>query len=213
MFLEQKFEEMCRPQLRRIHQTAYRITRNREDAEDAVQESLLQAFLHLRDFDGRSAFSTWLTRIVINSSLMLLRKRRNHRSVSLDFSSDPDGNPGLLEPVDGAAQPEQQYLGRERERTLREAVGLLRPAIRRVLEVQLEECSMKKTAEMMGISVCAAKGRLFHGKAALRKSRKLKVLVKEGHAGATLHSHRGTMCHKLHISSRITGAEGEALST
>ena len=61
--------------------TVCRITRNHEDAEDAVQDAFLRAFLHLQSFDGRSTFSTWLTRIGINSALMILRKRRNSREV------------------------------------------------------------------------------------------------------------------------------------
>src|ERR1700739_841772 len=59
--------------------TVRRITRNNEDAEDACQDAFLRAFLHLQSFDGRSTFSTWLTRIGINSALMILRKRRNSR--------------------------------------------------------------------------------------------------------------------------------------
>src|ERR1700758_117515 len=62
--------------------TVVRITRNHEDAEDAVQDAFLSAFLHIQSFDGRSTFSTWLTRIGINSALMILRKRRNSREVS-----------------------------------------------------------------------------------------------------------------------------------
>ena len=57
--------------------TVLRITRNREDAEDALQESFLKAFVHLNSFDGRSKFSTWLTRIAINSALMILRRKRS----------------------------------------------------------------------------------------------------------------------------------------
>src|ERR1700677_2066844 len=48
-----------------------RITKNHEDAEDALQDSLLRAFVHIKDFDGRSSFTTWLTRIAINSALMM----------------------------------------------------------------------------------------------------------------------------------------------
>ena len=181
---ETTFEELCQPQLRKIFQTAYHITRNREDAEDAVQDTLLQAFLHLGDFDGRSAFSTWVTRIAINSALMTIRKRRTQRSVSLDSPGNTESAAGTWEVADPAAHPEQLYLIGERQRKIREAVATLRPTIRRVIEVQqLEERSMKDAAEMIGISVCAAKGRLFHGKAALRRLRKLKLLCIDGGGG------------------------------
>src|SRR6516225_226220 len=71
------FDLLCERYLSQLIRAAFRVTRNREDAEDAVQDALLNAFVHLRAFDGRSSFSTWLTRIAINSALMLLRKRKS----------------------------------------------------------------------------------------------------------------------------------------
>jgi RNA polymerase sigma-70 factor (ECF subfamily) len=64
---------------------AYRIVGNRDDAEDAVQEAWLKAYAHLNTFEGRSEFSTWLTRITINSALMTLRgRRRTHPEASME---------------------------------------------------------------------------------------------------------------------------------
>src|SRR5215471_7344451 len=68
------FEALCAPYRKRLLQTGFTITGNREDAEDAVQDSLMRAFLGINDFRGVSSFSTWLTRIVINSALMIRRK-------------------------------------------------------------------------------------------------------------------------------------------
>ena len=70
--------------------TIRRVTRNHEDAEDAVQDAFLSAFLHLQSFDGRSTFSTWLTRIGVNAALMILRKRRNSREVSVHSDGEND---------------------------------------------------------------------------------------------------------------------------
>jgi len=64
------FGELCKRHEKRIFHVALRITRNHEDAEDALQECFLNAMVHLRDFDGRSQFTTWLTRIAINAALM-----------------------------------------------------------------------------------------------------------------------------------------------
>jgi RNA polymerase sigma factor (sigma-70 family) len=69
--------ELCQPHAKKIFVTVYRITKNREEAEDAVQDSLLRAFVHSKGFDNRSSFSTWLTRIATNSVLMILQKRRS----------------------------------------------------------------------------------------------------------------------------------------
>ena len=68
------FEKVCQALRPRLLKTAIRITRNRQDAEDAVQDSLMRAYLHIEEFQGNSAFSTWLTRIVMNSALMINRK-------------------------------------------------------------------------------------------------------------------------------------------
>ena len=71
------FATLCERYMQQTLRATYRITRNREDSEDAVQDALLRAFVHLKDFNGESSFATWLTRIAINSALMILRKKRS----------------------------------------------------------------------------------------------------------------------------------------
>ena len=66
--------ELCERHKKQVSCVTRRIIRNREDAEDAAQECFLNAFVHLKTFDGRSQFATWLTRIAINAALMKLRK-------------------------------------------------------------------------------------------------------------------------------------------
>jgi RNA polymerase sigma factor (sigma-70 family) len=172
------FRQLYEQSAPRVLKTLYRITRNREDAEDALQEAFLSALLHVKDFDGRSSFSTWFTRIAINSALMILRKKRTHREHSLD-DTDADANEKQWVVPDTAANPEKLYAQVEREGILKAAVGDLRPTIRKAVEVgQLQERSMRETADVLGISVAAAKARLFHARAALRKSRKLRAISK-----------------------------------
>lgn len=171
---ELSFDELIAPHVGKILRTTYRITRNHGDAEDARQDCLLQALLHFEDFDGRAAFSTWLTRIAINSSLMILRKRKSSRTVSLDGASDSDESNSFQEVKDPAPDAEERYLQKERETTVRDAISALRPNLRIVVELtHLGERSMRETAEIAGVSVAAAKTRLFHARNALRKSRKL----------------------------------------
>ena len=168
------FDELIAPHVQQIFRVAYRISRNREDAEDAMQDAFLQAFAHFEDFDGRSAFATWLTRIAINSSLMILRKRKTGSIVSLDSASNTEGSKAFQELRDPTPDAEQRYLQKERDITLRDAINSLRPSLRSVVEVaQLGGLSMRETAEIIGVSVGATKARLFHARAALRKSRKL----------------------------------------
>jgi DNA-directed RNA polymerase specialized sigma24 family protein len=73
---EWAFVGLCARNSKRVFNTIYGVTKNREDAEDALQDSMMRAFLHLKQFDGRSSFATWFTRIGINSALMILRKKR-----------------------------------------------------------------------------------------------------------------------------------------
>src|SRR5271155_2332868 len=81
------FELLVERHERRIFSTAHRITRNREDAEDVVQQSFQKAFIHLKRFEAKSRFCTWLTRIAINEALMLLRRNRGSHEVPIEESS------------------------------------------------------------------------------------------------------------------------------
>ena len=178
------FGTLCERYAQQLLRAAHRITRNREDSEDAVQDALLRAFVHLRDFDGRSSFSTWLTRIAINSALMILRKKRTSLETATVGTDDfgPDGVG--YEIPDHAPNPERRYAQSEEERILKKAIRSLRPSLREAVEVQqLQERSIRETARAMCISVAAAKGRLFHAKVALRKSSVLKLMHRPRSSG------------------------------
>ncbi|MGA8554267.1 MAG: sigma-70 family RNA polymerase sigma factor [Candidatus Acidiferrales bacterium] len=167
------FETLCERSSQRLLRTTLRITRNREDAEDAVQDTFLRAFMHVKDFDGRSSFSTWLTRIAINSAVMILRKKRPGREVSVDSFADKNETGASWELSDPTPSPETQYVEEEQRRLLWGAISALRPSIRKVVEFQLSrDCAVKETARTIGLSLFAAKSRLFHAKAAIRKSMK-----------------------------------------
>jgi RNA polymerase sigma factor (sigma-70 family) len=161
------------PQILRVTQ---HITRNREDAEDALQDSFLRAHVHLHNFDGRSSIKTWLTSIAINSALMILRKRARGSQVSIDEYTNPAGDSNWLTPIDSAPSPEARYAELEQQAIVRSAIAALRPTIRQALELQtLEDRSTSEIAERLGLSISATKSRIFHAKAALRKSLKPKA--------------------------------------
>src|ERR1700757_4578704 len=82
------FVELYERHSRKVLPRIYRITKNREDAEDAFQDAVLRAFAHMKGFEGRSNFTSWLTRIAINSALMVLRKRRGGAEISIEQMSD-----------------------------------------------------------------------------------------------------------------------------
>lgn len=151
---------------RQVFRIAYRVLRNREDAEDAAQQAFQRALVHLKTFQGHSRFSTWLMRIGINEALMLLRRRRP-RFVSIDGVVEDGGI--ALDFEDNAATPEKRCEEQELLGFLSEAIGTLRPVLRNVVQLhEIGELSMDKTADALGLSGSATKARLFRARSALR---------------------------------------------
>ena len=166
------FDELHERHRERMFWVAHRITRHREDAQDAVQESFLSAYLHLKKFDERAKFSTWLTRIATNAALMKIRKKRVSREVGVEEPAD------AVELSDSVPNPEEICASTEQRAALKDAIAKLRPTLRNVVELyDLQECSLHETAEALRISVAAAKGRLFHARAALRRTARLKAVA------------------------------------
>ncbi len=165
------FGELCERHTRQIFRVAVRVTRNREDAEDAMQDSFLNAYVHLKNFDGRSKFVTWLTRITINSALMNLRKKRARPEVPVDQNDTMTESRPHFEIPDKAPNPEAIFYQSESKKILDAAIARLRPRTRKVVELQmLREMSLKETARTLEISETAAKSRMFHARESLRAS-------------------------------------------
>src|SRR5882672_12315752 len=165
------FELLVQRHEGKIFSLAQRMTRNREDAEDVVQQSFQKAFIHLKKFEGDSLFSTWLTRIAINEALMLLRRRRGTHEVPIAESNTQDETVLPLDIPDSSPNPEDSCLQREQERMLSAAVNELTPGMRRAIELrELGELSTGETAQVMGLSVGAVKARVFHGRRKLRET-------------------------------------------
>jgi RNA polymerase sigma-70 factor, ECF subfamily len=148
---------------------AYRIMGNRDDAEDAIQDAWMKAYVHLNNFDGRAKFSTWLTRIAINSSLMILRRTRARRETSMEIT---DGDTWQhWEIADRTKDVEELYAQHERVEHLRRAICHLQPTLRSVVEIhQSNDRSVEEVAELAGISIAATKSRLSRARKILRKA-------------------------------------------
>jgi len=165
------FIELSKRHHNRLLQAAYRVTRNWQDAEDALQDSLLKAFIHLKDFQEKSRFSTWITRIAINSALMILRKKRGCFEISIDGPDDPDGNHERWEVRSLTEDPESRLAREEREEMLRDAILRLPRVCREVIELrQAKDYSTREIAQALGISVPAVKSRLSRAKMTLRSA-------------------------------------------
>ena len=165
------FVELSKRHSNKVLRRAYRIVKNWQDAEDVLQESLMRAFLHLKDFEERSSFSSWLTRIAINFALMSLRKKRGYIEISMEAINDDQGIGYRWEPKDPAESPESHCSRRERDDLLEGAIRRLPPTLRQVVQLKLiDGRSGEEVAQTLGISVPAAKSRLARAKTALRIS-------------------------------------------
>jgi RNA polymerase sigma-70 factor (ECF subfamily) len=165
------FVELSARHSEMILRRTYRIVRNWQDAEDVLQESFMKAFVHLNGFQERSRFSSWLTRIAINSALMFLRKKRGHLEISSDAMEDEFGVWNGWGLRDGAESPESRCARREREELLDRAIQALPPLLREVVQLSHgEDRTMKEIAQFLCISVPAVKSRLARAKTALRIS-------------------------------------------
>jgi RNA polymerase sigma-70 factor, ECF subfamily len=163
------FETLVGRYERKIFRLAQNITQNREDAEDAMQESFLKAYEHLGEFQGNSRFYTWLVRIAVNQALMKLRRRRPN-VVSLDQELDTGEDMMPREVEDWGPSPEERYGQTELSGILGKVIGELDPPFRIVFQLRdIEELSTEETAEALGLSVPAVKSRLLRARLKLRE--------------------------------------------
>ena len=168
---QQAFAELCRRHSSVVKRKILWIVRNQADAEDALQDALLRAYMCLSSFRRSCKFSTWLTTIGVNAALMIMRKRRVRRD-TYSSANCPDAETFELQNlVDRSLGPEGVYLKEQTVLLVRQAVKKLNPRLRSVVRYYYEtECSVEEAARVQEISVAAAKSRLSRGRARLRSS-------------------------------------------
>ncbi len=169
---ENAFSILLRPYIHLPYHVALRITGNREDAEDASQQSLLKAFTKIRQFQGDSQFSTWLTRIAINEALMKLRKRRREK-VRVAAMDDFEEEENPIEQVAASedVNPEAIYMKWENQRCVRRSIDGLRGVTRSVVTMLvMQERKIKETAKLLKLSESAVKSRVMRARQQLREN-------------------------------------------
>jgi RNA polymerase sigma-70 factor, ECF subfamily len=180
------FEILVERHERAIFFRALRVTGNHEDAEDVVQQSFQKAFVHLKDFEGRSSFGTWLTRIALNEALMLRRKCWKWREVPMEEPSAGEETSCVVEIADSGPDPEHRYSQQEWRRLLFAAINELKPGMRSALHsCDLDERSIGETARILGLSAGAVKSRINRARKVLRNklNRQIEVPVQATRAG------------------------------
>jgi RNA polymerase sigma-70 factor, ECF subfamily len=184
-FRENALEEMFVASRKRFLAIAYSVLRNREDAEDAVQQAFLSAHRHLRSFEGRSALRTWLTRIVLNASLMMKRKRKTFALRPLSENSDSHDENWTENIPDSQPDPEVIHAERETIQLIDEKLENLRPVLRQAFTMTYyEDLTGAEACAKLGISSGTFKGRLFHARRKLLNGteRSLLLPIRSAHA-------------------------------
>ena len=159
------FEILMRRHNERIYRAARSILRDESEAEDVMQQAYVNAYAHLRQFDGRAQFSTWLTRITVNEALARVRRRRQYQSVDDDtVATEPFMN--RVEPAD----PEQQAATGELRAVLEQAIDRLADGAREVFVLrEIEGMSTAEVAAALDVSDDVVKTRLSRARAAIRR--------------------------------------------
>ena len=158
------FEVLMRRHNERVYRAARAIVRDEAEAEDVMQQAYVNAYAHLRQFDGRAAFSTWLTRIAVNEALTRARTRGRYQS----FDAGDDGMENIV-PLRSHEDPERQTSNGELRTLLESAIDALPDGHREVFVLrQVEGLSTEEAADCLAISEDAVKTRLTRARRMLR---------------------------------------------
>src|ERR1700689_2050542 len=161
----QAVETLFRRYQRPLFQTALRVLGNTEDAEDALQDGLLSAYRNMKRFEGRSQFSTWLTRIVINAALMRRRSAKARPAVSLDEPPREDELPIAERFAAEGPNPEQVFEGTEIREMISENLDELSPLLRTAFVLrEVEGYSTGEAAKKLGVTENTLKARLWRAR-------------------------------------------------
>ena len=166
---EQTLQELFAADRDRFVRVAYGILKNKEDAEDAVQDAFVSACRYLWGFEGRSALKTWLTRIVMNAALMMRRKRKN---ITVAFISEFSGDDllGSDRIPDVQPNPEQAYSRAESHELLKALLDHMNPLLREALTMTYyHELTTAEASSVLGIPLGTYKARVFRARRLLEE--------------------------------------------
>jgi len=162
------FDELIRRHRQRCVSLAASILRDIGEAEEETQNACWKAFKHLDQFQGDAEFSSWLSRIVKNQCLMLIRSRRGVQFVHLDERRPTDGNEPIQLPS-ADVSPEIEIGSREVSQVLQSEIRCIPRLLRNVLVLRdLQGLPMSDLAAQLGITITAAKSRLIRARVELR---------------------------------------------
>lgn len=159
------FAEFYELYSRRLYRTIIAITKHAQDAEDALQETFLRAYLSFHTFEGRSNVYSWLTRIAINSALMILRKKRSRSEILFDSQPDAQTEAFCFEIQDSTPSPEAICISRHRHAALMRRINNLNTRLQRPIQMRIKkDSSIKEIGQALNISEATVKTRLHRAR-------------------------------------------------
>lgn len=165
----QAFAQMVEAYSPELYRLSLRMLEDPQEAEDALQETFLQAFRGIDGFEGRSSLGTWLYRIAANQALMRLRRKEPTLLSVDDPMHGTEADEAPLELKDWCCLPEEDFMTAEAQSQLDRAVGSLSAALRAVFVLRdLQDLTTAETAEILNISEAAVKARLMRARLRLR---------------------------------------------
>ncbi len=155
-----------------IYRVAIRMLNNPTDAEDVLQETFIKVMRSIENFEGRSNLSTWLYRIAVNESLMVLRKQKPEVAVAEDdFLDNDDGNSyPAFQILDWCCLPEEEFMTNETRKMLNQAIRTLPQSLKSVFVLRdVEGLSIRETSEALDLTETNVKTRLLRARLKLRE--------------------------------------------
>ncbi len=166
----ESFQKMFETSRLRFLALARAIVRNTEDAEDAVQNAYLSGYLNLRGFEGRSALTTWFTRIVVNAALMVQRKRRPSRVVPFPETNLPHESDWTERIVSLQPDPEVMHGEQETLQLINERLEAMKPLLRQAfIMIHFEDLSIREACALLSVPSSTFKARLLRARRQLAR--------------------------------------------
>lgn len=193
------FELLMRRYNERLYRAARAIVRDEREAEDVMQQTYVNAFTHLGQFNGTARFSTWLTRIAINEALARVRRQGRYKAFDEEFS-----NLEPLSSLNAAENPERQAFVQELRGLLEWAIDCLPDGVREVFVLRdVEGLTTFEVAQSLSVSDDVVKTRLSRGRRMLRRL----LLERTGAVAADAFRFYRPRCDRLvaHVLMRING--------
>lgn len=166
----QAFEELIIDYEQLVYNVIYRMMGNVEDTYDLSQETLIKVYKNIRQFDGKSKFSTWLYRIATNTCLDELRRRKGKDTFSIDQTIESEDGEIAPQHIDKKENVEEKILDKEKTQIIQAALDEMNESHRAILVMRdIKNLSYEEISQILDISLGTVKSRISRARQALKK--------------------------------------------